>query len=530
MKVGIWIGSPERNKVKYVFDTMFSIFSLSRKIDYEYLDEIDTPSDKDAIVLYGSAEEASRLSELVPNDRALLHIHGDFSKSLNAKSRDLLYVVDITDPNHRIPILSSVSTTKLDGHPLFYYAGTGSRSGAAVVLCPREGGVEIQVGFDVVRMIFTLIACEREYRLEQAGRSIGSMFHRLEEKRDMVEEPIAAEGIELIASLLTDLARRKGLSAPRRPSYPGGREFAVCLTHDVDAVKKTILDRAKHARHYTFRFARYLARRRPGEACQEMWRLVKVIGREANYRQFRRVMAIEDHYGYKSTFNFFVLAKGRELSRLYDPRYDLLRDAELKGDVEQILATGREVGLHGSYYTYRNVDLLSAERAELEGVLRQRVRGGRQHFLRFSIQESARAQQEAGFEYDTTLGFRDINGFRAGMCHPFYLYDFENDRPFSVLEIPLVLMDGVLFDRDFRGYDVAWDMARCILEKVKEHKGLVSIVWHQRVFEERDFPYWGQMYERVLGWITQNNGWAGSCADMAKWWNGRQCRRSTSRG
>ena len=45
---------------------------------------------------------------------------------------------------------------------------------------------------------------------------------------------------------------------------------------------------------------------------------------------------------------------------------------------------GREIGLHGSFKTYTDLEILRTEKKRLEKALGHPVFGGRQHFLRFS--------------------------------------------------------------------------------------------------------------------------------------------------
>ena len=49
--------------------------------------------------------------------------------------------------------------------------------------------------------------------------------------------------------------------------------------------------------------------------------------------------------------------------------------------------------------------------------------GYRNHYLRFKLPETWKYLADAGFEYDTTLGYSNALGYRNGMCHPFRPYD-----------------------------------------------------------------------------------------------------------
>ena len=84
----------------------------------------------------------------------------------------------------------------------------------------------------------------------------------------------------------------------------------------------------------------------------------------------------------------------------------------------------------------------------------------------------------------------------------------------------MILMDGVLFDRDYEGEESLWPKALKILEALKKYRGAGSICWHQRVFCEEDFPGWAELYEKILDWVKTNDGWMGPCRDLVEHWNG----------
>jgi len=83
---------------------------------------------------------------------------------------------------------------------------------------------------------------------------------------------------------------------------------------------------------------------------------------------------------------------------------------------------------------------------KLEKVLGKKIVGYRNHYLKFKVPETWGLPKEAGFKYDTTLGYADCVGFRNGMCHPFKPFDLNINSYINILEIPLIIMDRTLFD------------------------------------------------------------------------------------
>ncbi len=130
----------------------------------------------------------------------------------------------------------------------------------------------------------------------------------------------------------------------------------------------------------------------------------------------------------------------------------------------------------------------------LKNSINRPVKKIRQHWLRFSF-ETLRIQESLGFEEDSTIGFNDMMGFRAGIASPYYPYDFERKKAFSILEVPLVLMDSTIFDYSAEN-EQKIDEAFNMLETASMFGGRVSVNWHQRVLST-DYN-WGDVYLQLL--------------------------------
>lgn len=264
-------------------------------------------------------------------------------------------------------------------------------------------------------------------------------------------------------------------------------------------------------------------------ALRELQLLLSLVFSKADYWQIPKVMALEDEFGYRSTFNFVVKdqerLQGLNLMRflkgqLYNPSYNI-EDRLIKEAMESIRAWGGEIGLHGSYNSFDSASLLSKEKRSLETVIKERVLGVRQHFLRFSTIFTWEAQRGAGLRYDTSLAYRDFIGFRAGICYPFHPFDLKNGTKEELLEIPLVVMDGALFDREALEPEEAWQRVLPLLETLWEHEGAYCIVWHQRVFCSQDFPHWAQLYKKILDWVKAHDGYGCPIRDLFMRWEQR---------
>lgn len=108
---------------------------------------------------------------------------------------------------------------------------------------------------------------------------------------------------------------------------------------------------------------------------------------------------------------------------------------------DMALELGYDLGIHPSFNTWKNTELLRQECRTAERWLGAPLTKSRQHYLHFAFPETADALETAGIQEDATLGYRDRIGFRAGTGFPYHLYCFREERPYAWIEQPLVAMD-----------------------------------------------------------------------------------------
>jgi hypothetical protein len=178
-----------------------------------------------------------------------------------------------------------------------------------------------------------------------------------------------------------------------------------------------------------------------------------------------------------------------------------LDDPWLRRLLRRIDERGHEIGYHASYATFRDaertrreVDLL-ARVCEQEGIDRP-LRGGRQHYLRWENPTTWRNWDEAGLDYDSTLGFHDDVGFRCGTCHEFPVFDLERRRPLRLRERPLVAMESALLDAPGASEEAAAAALAEVREQCRRVDGTFTLLWHNsRLFSRPQ----RRLYEGALG-------------------------------
>jgi hypothetical protein len=174
-----------------------------------------------------------------------------------------------------------------------------------------------------------------------------------------------------------------------------------------------------------------------------------------------------------------------------------LEDSRLPVLLRSLEEAGQEVGLHGSYCSLNDPESLSAEYETLRN-LGFHSRGGRQHWLRFTLDRLIPALESAGAAYDCSLGWSNVMGYRAGACFAFPLYNFTEERASRFLEIPLVMMEQCLC-----AANQPYAAATSLLDSSRKYGwGGVSVLWHPSAFDGGQLPisvgraYWDLLNAR----------------------------------
>ena len=215
--------------------------------------------------------------------------------------------------------------------------------------------------------------------------------------------------------------------------------FAVALTHDVDVPWKWTRTGVKGA---AARAKSDLVNGRMHAGMRELRGLAGAAVHKATgtdpYWSFDRILEDERRCGASSTF-FLLADHAHEYDGAAVESYERLRPRL----VETLQDAEAEVGLHGSYSAADDAGRIAREKERLEE-LSGPVQGQRYHYLRVDPHRNLGALEAAGFAYDSSLGFGDAVGFRAGIAHPFRPWDFERDAPRGLVEVPLAAMDVTL--------------------------------------------------------------------------------------
>jgi hypothetical protein len=193
------------------------------------------------------------------------------------------------------------------------------------------------------------------------------------------------------------------------------------------------------------------------------------------------------------TYDLFLANDGADSKRLFIPvgdrsPYDNNLSTESESMRQHISALQKRVsiGLHPSYQSLGNEELVRREKAKLERKLGGKITESRQHFLRFSLPETYRILQSIGVAKDYSMGFHDEVGFRAGTAYPYFFYDLSGDEELALEIIPLTAMDSAMKNYLFLSPEKGIEVIHQLLIEMKTTGGVFTTVWHNHSLSESD--------------------------------------------
>jgi len=314
-----------------------------------------------------------------------------------------------------------------------------------------------------------------------------SRFEELQsDERDMHGRFLAAQSVALRHNFLhRPIVDEYGLALQQviellLPAWrPPERKLRVKLSHDVDEVGIP-LDLTNSLGHT-------VKRHKPFATLRDL--LGPALGlRPSLLEAVFRITELSKNHGLASALYWKHSPKSA-----WDSGYDLSMKHVHKV-VSCLKNEGVELGVHPSYYTFNDLHRLGDEVEQICEVFDESRVGGRQHFLRWHPR-TWHDWEQCGLAYDSTVGFSDHIGFRAGTCVPYRPWSLELDREIDLLEIPLLAMDVTLaYYMDLAPEESVELLLQCA-QRCEIVGGVFTLLWHNRSLLD---PNYGQAYQTVL--------------------------------
>jgi len=350
---------------------------------------------------------------------------------------------------------------------------------------------EIICGIDIFASMFFMLTRWEEYvnkKRDVHDRFIGN--ESLAYKYNFIDRPIINEYVEMIWNILIYL----GFKHERK-----NRKFEIMLTHDVDSPFsfnfKPIFYKIKNIG------ADIILRKNFNNAFNKFISIFyKDINKKLKYDDnftFNYILEQSEKRNLKS--HFYFIPRGTYKQQF---NYDI-SNIIIINLIKTILSRGHYIGIHGSYETYDNMEIFKEDINYFRKVLDLNkiiceIKGGRQHFLRFIIPYTYYNYAESLLEYDTTLSYADISGFRCGTCYEFTPFDFIKRKIINIKEIPLIVMDATINSAQYMnlGYtEKGLFYIMKLKDRCKKYNGIFCLLWHNSELKNKKEK---SFYEKVL--------------------------------
>lgn len=339
--------------------------------------------------------------------------------------------------------------------------------------------------------------------------------------------------LELHIEFVRELLRRSRVSFAEVPARPRGAELTCCLTHDIDffGIRRHLFDRTLAGFLYraTVGAAVNLFRgRRSFREVVQNWAAVlslPLVFLGVLRDPWAPLEAYEVADGPRPSTFFVVPFRGNPgvspEGRIDTHRAVKYQASDVAGPLREAAARGRELGLHG-IDAWRSPSSAARELGEVVPLAGCSAVGVRMHWL-YADANSPMQLESAGLAYDSSCGYNEAVGYRAGTAQVFRA---PGTRDF--LELPLSIMDTALFYPGRLDLSQEEGLERCrnLIEDVARFGGVLVVNWHDRSLAPERL--WGTAYKALLGELAKRRPWYATARDAVAWYRWRRSIRFTA--
>ena len=336
-------------------------------------------------------------------------------------------------------------------------------------------------GNDVIGTIFFFLSGYWEFthqsKLDNYGRFMGKDSFAF--KKGIIDEPVV--------DILVDRISKK-MALTYKLKYNRNNVF---LTHDID-----FLGMFRNKRIYKS-ICGDIIRRKDIKAV--LSKFSKIINKEDPHA-VEKLIEINKKYNAKGTFFFMPGIQPHKTQG----GYDLVKSSkELNNLKFKISKNGGSVGIHYDS-RYLVEDRMISDVNKLSYVFNERVNHGRAHYLVFNITKSFDIFEKNGIKLDSSAGYADVIGFRFGTSYPFRPYNFEENREYNIIEVPLIVMDTTLKSENYMNLspNESLEIIKKMIYKTNKYHGVFTILWHNTSFFSNGWDKWEWVYEEMLNYLN----------------------------
>lgn len=339
----------------------------------------------------------------------------------------------------------------------------------------------IDCSIDILGSIFFMISRYEEVVIQERDNyNRFSAKSSIAYKAGFLFRPIVNEYVELLFSMLSYLfptLTRKKMKFKLIPTHDVDIPF-FCFNQSLVKFSRRIGSDILKRKSFTLAFEDYCT-----------WDSVRKNGLESDpFYTFDFIMSESEKRNLQSAF-YFLPSSSPEMNMKYP-----ITLLEMRSLLQKIDNRGHEIGIHGCYGTYLNQKVFASDVCLLNKTMescgiKQKLRGGRQHILQWQNPDTFRIWDTVGMDYDSTLSFADVAGFRCGTCYEYSVFDISKRKKLSLKERPLIAMECTILAPRYMNMGLT-DNALMLFKRLKDackyYGGNFVLLFHNNEFADED--------------------------------------------
>lgn len=309
-------------------------------------------------------------------------------------------------------------------------------------------------------------------------------------KENFLTRPIINEYTEILWKLLKhvspDIQRKEKI-------------YRVIPTHDIDKPFGMVYDSpVQILRHFA---SDLIVTKSLKQVCKRFRDLLRMVFAKDCYikekkETFKFILQQSSKYNLKDVF-FFMNTK----ASWRDGNYTV-DEPDVLDLIKELVCAGHFVGLHPSFDSYDDKDEICCETMEINRILKeagcQGIVGARQHYLKWKNPDTWQFYADAGISFDSTMTYAGHVGFRTGICYPYPVFNLMTRKCLNLIERPLIVMDGSLYDYMKLSHDEALLIIKELAGECKKYGGEFMVLWHNTMLDDKaEQSFYAKMLDEV---------------------------------
>ncbi len=440
-------------KAEYVFRTFCKILGLKPNFYYDYTPE-------DIHVYYGPPVEDRRPIEIYYNDKA--------ASMYNKKERYDEKIHFLRYRNENIPFLFS------NAGQLFQYT---------------TKSLEIQK--DIISSAFFFLSCWQEYTFNRSSQKKPSPDKTLQRQWDFEDIPVVDRYCDIFQKALEKMLP----GYQKQMKWSKNSEFAVSISHLISGLADNTEKNAPLKKQDK-------NNKEKDKKVKNKLKTDRLISPSRLMTQIKKTRQLEP-------VSEFFLPVTTSAAGNKKPVHDM------EPHVSLILTnlSDKTIGLCSQRQMPAKTIKESSDVYAAQGFIAQ---GYYLSCLENHYHGLIDSLDQAGLKYDISIGYCDSLGFRAGISYPYYPFNLEENKPFSVLEIPTVINNSNFDTIGLKNKSLINHM-NYLLRDAFLFKTHLGMIWNHSAVQEKnhlDFPY----YLKLLNTLERKTAWLCSPHEIFNYW------------